>query len=300
MKENPAGHRWGVEKRLEFVDFRLYWDGRINRGDLVERFGISVPQASMDLRNYQEAAPSNVFYDKTEKAYLVADTFVPAFFTPSADHFLAQLRLFAAGILEEGQLWVGSTPKFATLPILRRRSDPGILRRILKAVRSQSSLRVLYQSFSHPSPTWRWISPHAIAFDGFRWHMRCWCFSRHAFRDFVIARVHEISEQKESEIDPALDEGWTREITFRIAPHPDMNEGARQAIELDFGMENGVVEVRTRICLAHYLERQLGLDLDPKTLGSDRQQIVLVNRAEIDEAIREAEELSRSGTSENR
>ncbi len=291
MKENSPSHRWSVEKRLEFVDFRLYWDGRINRGDLVKRFGISVPQASMDLRNYQEAAPSNVYYDKTEKAYVTTEGFAPVFFTPSADHFLAQLRLFSAGVLEEGQLWIGNMPKFATLPILRRRSDPNILRRILKAVRSQSALKVHYQSFSHPCPTWRWVSPHAIAFDGFRWHMRCWCFSRHAFRDFVIARVHEISEQKESGIDPKLDEGWNREITFRIAPHPDMKEGARQAIELDFGMENGFIEVRTRICLAHYLERQLGLDLDPKILGPDRQQIVLINRAEVDEAMRESKGL---------
>ena len=38
--------RWGTERRLEFIDFRLYWEGRVNRADLTREFGISVPQAS--------------------------------------------------------------------------------------------------------------------------------------------------------------------------------------------------------------------------------------------------------------
>ena len=45
--------RWGQERRLEFIDFRLYWEGRINRSDLIDFFGISVPQASLDLAKYQ-------------------------------------------------------------------------------------------------------------------------------------------------------------------------------------------------------------------------------------------------------
>ena len=45
------GHaiRWGVEQRLEFIEFRLFWEGGINRGDIIEIFGVSVPQASKDL-----------------------------------------------------------------------------------------------------------------------------------------------------------------------------------------------------------------------------------------------------------
>ena len=46
------GVNWGVERRYEFIEFRLYWQGRINRSDLMEVFGISVQQASKDLSNY--------------------------------------------------------------------------------------------------------------------------------------------------------------------------------------------------------------------------------------------------------
>ena len=60
----------------------------------------------------------------------------------------------------------------------------------------------------------------------------------------------------------------------------------RRAIELDYGMKSGFVEIRTKVCLSFYLMRHLGLDLDPSALPPNRQQIVLVNRAEIENAQR--------------
>ena len=34
--------RWSVERRLAFLEQRLFWEGRVNRADLIERFGVSV------------------------------------------------------------------------------------------------------------------------------------------------------------------------------------------------------------------------------------------------------------------
>ena len=87
--------RWGVEQRLEFIEFRLFWEGGINRSDITGFFGVSVPQASKDLTQYQELAPDNVRYDRSEKRYFATDSFCPRFLKPDADHYLAQL-LFAA------------------------------------------------------------------------------------------------------------------------------------------------------------------------------------------------------------
>jgi hypothetical protein len=71
--------RWGLEQRLEFVDFRLYWEGGINRSDITDRFGVSTPQASKDLTLYATKAPGNLSYDKSAKKYVAADTFKPVF-----------------------------------------------------------------------------------------------------------------------------------------------------------------------------------------------------------------------------
>jgi len=34
--------RWGVECRPEFIEFLLFWEGYVNRGDMMEAFGVSV------------------------------------------------------------------------------------------------------------------------------------------------------------------------------------------------------------------------------------------------------------------
>ena len=49
--------RWGIERRLEFIEFRLFWDGHVNRSDLMAAFGISINQASADLNRYLGMAP---------------------------------------------------------------------------------------------------------------------------------------------------------------------------------------------------------------------------------------------------
>ncbi len=49
MEAKKPGLRWVVEQRLEFIEFRLFWEGHVNFGDLMDAFGVSVNQASTDL-----------------------------------------------------------------------------------------------------------------------------------------------------------------------------------------------------------------------------------------------------------
>jgi hypothetical protein len=76
--------RRGVKERLEFIDFRLFWEGRINRADIMERFGISMPQASKDLSLYESIVPGNLSYDVSAKRYLASSRFTPHFIEPNA------------------------------------------------------------------------------------------------------------------------------------------------------------------------------------------------------------------------
>jgi len=278
---------WPVEQRLEFIDFRLFWEGHVNRGDLVDFFGVSVPQASADLAQYQEQAKGNAVYDKTLKTYVAGPRFTPVFFEPSADGYLAQLRLIESGLLAEDEAWAVRAPAYSIVPILRRRIDPNTLRGILDAIRTRSMVHIKYQSMSRPEPKMRWVSPHALGFDGFRWHARAWCHTRGGFVDFVLARILEVGEAKPSDIDADKDIGWQREITLKFAPHPDLKGGKRKAVELDYGMTGGVAEITTRVCMSYYLERQFGLDAESPHVKAERQQIVLINRDELEAARKE-------------
>ncbi len=92
--------RWGIERRLEFADFRLFWEGRINRGDLTDYFGISTPQASADIARYQELAPDNITYNTRAKCYVAAAEFRPVFEVGDSDRYLAPLRSIANGTIK--------------------------------------------------------------------------------------------------------------------------------------------------------------------------------------------------------
>jgi len=62
--------KYAIEQRLRFIDFLCYQYGKINRSALIDYFGISVPQASKDLKMYLKLAPDNLRYSRHRKVYL--------------------------------------------------------------------------------------------------------------------------------------------------------------------------------------------------------------------------------------
>lgn len=83
---------WSVERRYQFIEFRLYWSGHINRSDIIEVFGISKQQASNDLASYIEGRKSNLTYDKRLRTYVRGKNFRPRFMQPDASEFFSQLQ----------------------------------------------------------------------------------------------------------------------------------------------------------------------------------------------------------------
>ena len=93
---------------------------------------------------------------------------------------------------------------------------------------------------------------------------------------------------KPDEIDPKNDIGWNREVTLKIGPHPKLKDGSRRATELDYGMVDGVLEVTAKACLVQYFTLRFGLDRDSEKLPPTKQQIVLLNRDEIEPILKSA------------
>lgn len=272
--------RWGQQRRLEFIDFRLYWDGRINRADLTDHFGISVPQASLDLARYQEIAPQNLTYERREKVYLATPEFKPVLAPELSDSYLDQLLAVASGTLAKDTVFIGWAPPTDLVRALHRRVPANTLLAVLRAIRHELTLEIAYQSFNHPAPTTRLITPHAIAFDGFRWHARAYCHARKAFRDFVLSRMLEVQSRSKSEVDPHLDVEWNTFIEVKIAPHPDLTEAQRRAIELDYAMSDGIAVLPTRRALLFYVLKHLGLSPEAQNTAA-AQQIVLANEDKL-------------------
>lgn len=274
--------KWGVARRLAFIDFRLCWERRINRSDLIDFFGISPQQASADLQEYLERTQGQVEYDKSAKTYVAAPGFTPKFVSTDPRSYLDQLAALHLGILDRSSVFAETIPSFDTVDVPQRHIEPSTLIRLLDALRNRQEMEIQYQSMSSPDISWRTISPHAFAFDGFRWHVRAFCHKRQGFRDFVIARIVALRNEKQTEIDPSNDSEWNRYITITFGAHPYLTEAQRKAIEREYEMKKGEKTIKVRAALAFYYLQRLGLDKESESKSPKARQIVLLNTNELE------------------
>ena len=272
---------WGVERRYEFIEFRLFWQGRINRGDLMDAFGVSTQQASLDLNAYIEQAKRNLVYDKSLRTYLRGKHFKAKYLKPDAEEYFAQLRAVDQGLVSAEQSWISFFPSFGATPMPARGVAPETLRDVLAAIREATALQLTYQSMSRPEPSARWIEPHALAFYGFRWHARAFCQNDEVFKDFLLSRIVEVGHQGPVTSEPSADIAWHTEVALSIGPHPDLSDTQRCAIEMDYGMEDGRAQIPVRRALLFYALKRLGLDTDPAARRPQDQQIVLLNSDDV-------------------
>lgn len=62
--------RWYKTHRMEWIAEMIRVYGFIQRGHIQRKFGLSTPQASLDLREFQKLNPKSVVYDLSNKRYV--------------------------------------------------------------------------------------------------------------------------------------------------------------------------------------------------------------------------------------
>lgn len=238
--------RHSVAERLRFIDTHLFWNARINRSDLIEAFAVSPAQAASDFRDYLSLSPEGVHYDTRAKAYVADDDFVPAFGAPDAG---AGLNAFK----------VSGDPLVAELTRLERPIDAAVAARVRRAARDQEKIRVHYQSFTKPQPSWRWVAPARLISDGQRWHMRAWCYRDCVWKDFVLARILEIGESGTSG-DLPVDRDWIEAVELVLVPSERLSKGQRASVVREYRMTDGCLRITLPRALKLYALRRWGLD----------------------------------------
>ena len=274
------GLRWEATRRMEFIEFRLYWEGKVNRSDLTDFFSISIPQASNDLSKYQELAPKNIDYDKSGKFYFATNEFEPIFYVPSSEHYFSLLKQVASGISNKKDVFIKNYPVFDLIPFLERPIQTDRLKIILDAIKNSIELKILYQSMSRPNQLSRWIAPRSLAYDGFRWNIRAYCFTRKNFMDFNIGRIWEIEEKRQSSLSKE-DVDWNTDIVLKVGPNPGLTDDQKKTIEMEYGMEKGVKEITVKKYFLRYFLKRYGLDQKGKERQAEAQHIVLINPEDL-------------------
>jgi len=66
---------YAIEQRVRMLDFLLASYGWVHREFLMNYFGISIAQASLDIKRYIWLAPENISYNVNSKRYEVTGAF---------------------------------------------------------------------------------------------------------------------------------------------------------------------------------------------------------------------------------
>jgi hypothetical protein len=283
--------RWGADQRLEFIEFRLFWDGTLNRADIVDRFGVSAAQASADLALYKQLASNNLEYDPSQKRFVANSRFTPRVFQPNADRYLVQLKAIGDEVIAVSDTNIGALPAIDAMPIPHRRVDPNILRGLLLAIRWQRGLNVFYHSMNskRPLPEWRDITPHALGFDGLRWHVRAYCHLEARFKDFVLSRILDLGAEVEPGKSANEDVQWKEVFEVVLVPNPKLAERQRETVARDYAMTDGCLRIPVRRALLYYFNKRLRLDVADKADHPKETPVILSNKTEFQLALRLAD-----------
>ncbi|WP_194971500.1 WYL domain-containing protein [Methylobacter sp. BlB1] len=273
--------KWEQRQRLTLLETTVFWSGSVSTNALMDNFGISRVQASKDLTLYQAMCPDNIRYDKFLKRYVIEATFKPTFMEGTAREFLQVLKVQRVGARGAVLTLINNLPTVEIVESIFRQINRAVLQTVNQAIVTGKEIRVCYQSMTRPVPTELQLSPHALVFDGLRWHMRAFSRTHNEFRDFVIARVLSAEFIGVTDINSSNDLAWQQFVTVRIGPHPGLSDSQKAAIEFDYAMENGVLEHKVRAAVASYFLKAMRIGPDDKEREAVVQQIILLNRNEL-------------------
>lgn len=274
--------KWEQRQRLTLLEATVFWSGELSTNVLMDCFGISRVQASKDLTLYQSLCPGNIRYDKFLKRYVIDEAFKPGFMTGTAGEFLQVLKVQQEPAGGAVVTLVKNLPVVDVIEPVFRQVNPAVLQAVNQAIVSGKEVRVRYQSMSRAEPVEHRLCPHALVFDGLRWHARAFSYTHHEFRDFVLARMASAELEFSAEVDASEDAAWHEFVVVRIGAHPGLSKSQKQAVEFDYGMESGVLEYKVRAALVPYFLRVMRINRDDLTRDAMVQQIVLLNRDELD------------------
>ncbi|WP_287880634.1 WYL domain-containing protein [Aquitalea sp.] len=232
---SPKTREWSltVMKRMQHIERCLFWRGELQRADLINEFGINPIQAAKDFRAYMEQFPGAMVYRASIRRYVPMSDFKPSLISPTT--------------LDEFVEMQSTSVPVTGWPLPTRNATPSVLQVMVSAVREHQMIEVKYQSMTGERPEWRWLSPHAFASDDERWHVRAYCHTRGAFRDFVLGRILETRGLKGSEVRHEDDLDWHTQVDVLIMPNPNLALDQRKAIATEYQIPHDSLEVMLKV-----------------------------------------------------
>lgn len=266
---------YAQKQRLAYIDFKLLFVGHVTRAEVVQYFGQGLSSASRDITLYKELRPSNMEYDSRDKKYYQTPSFKPL-----VKHDPKKTLAKLANQISDGLDAITDIDFPVEAPSQLNLPDILTVAKLIQATINKKAVNIIYTSLSSGSGA-REIVPHSIVDNGLRWHVRAYDRKTSSFRDFVLTRISMVNlldadiQRGEDKLE---DHQWMRMMPLRLVPHPH-NVIHPTAIELDYSMTDGFLELNVRAAMAGYLLRRWNVDCSPNAeLRGGEYQLWLKNR----------------------
>lgn len=276
MQNNKLEHvNFAQKRRLAFIDFLLLFKGSFSRGDLTNKFEMGMANATRDIALYRELAADNCEFDSPSKLYRQSK-----FFSPLFEHDARKTLVKLANNISDGYDAIGDIHFPVEAPSQLNVPDIFIVARLVQAILNNKSVSLIYTSLSSGSAS-RELVPHSIVDNGLRWHVRAFDRKSSSFRDFVLTRISKVKllddKAPQQHEDKLEDHQWKRIMPLQLVSHPN-NVQFPTAIEMDYGMSDGVLNLNVRAALAGYLLRRWNVDCtESGSLQGAEYQLYLQN-----------------------
>lgn len=256
-----------INARLAYIDFKLFFTGRVSRADLKDAFGIAEAAASRVLTEYSKRRPNN----KTQKT----NTIIRKSFEPLTD-IDGELAL---GMLANGfnsnKIFGVTELAYEKIGKFPNQMNTNEVAMITRAISGKYAISCNYLSENSSNHQIRTLVPLAIMYDGTSWMFRAFDRSevkKNKFKNFHFARVRNVVEEHDSKESRqhdhetlAQDKLWNLRLPLILKLHPSLSEMDKQKVRTDFGIpeDKDEVYVTEKAAFRWIVEKKWYIDARP-------------------------------------
>lgn len=228
-------------ERLAFIDFKVRYEGLINRGDITDEFGISETIASKDIAEYKNRTDNkNIVLDRTLRSNVItAKSYTPLFNIKGNNALDMHFEGFCRNKLMEHD-----SPNYKRACKTTNTLDPENVARITRSIKNRKKIKCVYISGNSSNHKERILEPVSVYFDGLNWVFRAFDNNidptKAKYKSFHFSRVEKVEEtNKSNSASIEQDTEWNTIIPIHLELHPALSDNQKAGLRLDFGMAEG-------------------------------------------------------------
>ena len=262
-------------ERFKIIEIIAYWEGSINASILCNFIGVIPRNATTEIQAYNEVVPIPLEYNASKKIFVPPNQYKPIYISTEWNLYHEHLVRFAH--LYQKGLWHSNSIDVISSDFNHINSE--ITRTIHECIKNKTSFKAKYHSMNNPRGLTRTFHPHAIAFNGVRWHMRAYSEEHGEFRDFNLSRISKPSNIGDSNVDSLNDHDWHHFITIKLQPHPSLDIYQKKLVLSDYGHINEFKH-ELRASMVKYFIKFYSISISQNDNPMDKP-LSLINKEEL-------------------